>query len=535
MYFDPADNALDPATAALYWLEVTGGLVVLFLFVSLVYLVLTRGAAGIAAYFHEIAGMAKDVFTLSLRRIWALTRLTFIEAMRRKALAVFVVFGLLFMFFGWFTGGSREISPDQLKVYVSFVLTSITWLSLPIVLILCCFGIPEDIRLRSIHTVVTKPPRRLEIVLGRVLGISMIGWLVLLVMSTVGYIWILRQTPAASQSLLACRVPVYGSISFLDRDGVPGKAGINVGDIWAFRSFIEGASKARARWTFRNVSASMLDAEGNLNLENSFTAFRSHKGDMTRQLYYDIKLFNPETNLSHTTAPQTVNENRSKKDKIPRMLTADGDNEKHDLLKDFLTKDGSLNVEISCLDHGQYIGMARPDLFIRMPDRPFLVGYFKAVFGVGLTIILVAMVGVAASTIVKGPIATLLTFVLFIIAGKRSHDFMDQLVDGRFQGGGVLESVYRLVTHMGPTVPLPENPAFKFMQLFDLSLLRFLWLCKQVIPRMKYFNMNEFVANGFDVPMETSVLPCLMITAGYVIPCVMLGYFALRVRELESK
>jgi hypothetical protein len=256
---------------------------------------------------------------------------------------------------------------------------------------------------------------------------------------------------------------------------------------------------------------------------------------MTRPLYYDIKIYNPETKLSHTTSPQTVNEFRTKQDKIPRSLTADGDDAKHDLLKDFVTKDKSLNVEISCLDHGQYIGMARPDLFIRMPDRSFLTGYAKAVLGIGLTIILLTMIGVAASTIVKGPIATLLTFVLFILAGKNSHEFMDQLVSGEFKGGGVLESIYRLVMHLGPTVELPANPAFRIVQFFDSLLTLFLWLCKQVIPRLQYFNMTEFVANGFDVPMDVSILPSLLVTAGFVLPCVMLGYFVLRVRELESK
>ena len=73
------------------------------------------------------------------------------------------------------------------------------------------------------------------------------------------------------------------------------------------------------------------------------------------------------------------------------------------------------------------------------------------------------------------------------------------------------------------------------MRLFDSVLTSFLWLCKQVIPRLQYFNMSEYVSNGFDVPWNASVIPSLLITLGYLIPCVLLGYFALRIRELESK
>lgn len=534
MYFDPAENSVNLVEWLIAWLLVCGGLTFLVLIVSFLNLLLSRGVRGVQQFFSEIASIIGDIFSLSPRRIWALTRLTFLEAYRRKALAVFVVFALIFMFASWFMGDRNAMTPDQIKVNISFVLTAISWLTLPVVLILCCFGIPEDIRLRSIHTVVTKPARRLEIVLGRMIGISLIGCVVLGGMSLIGRFWIVRQVPDSLQPLLTCRVPVYGFIRFLDREGQPAEAGINVGDIWAFRSYIEGATKARAQWKFPNMSEAMLQPDGNLHLENTFSAFRSYKGDMTRQLFYDIRIFNKDTNLSYTTDPESIIENRKKLDKIPRKLTTP-DGVQHDLIKDFVSNDGALYLEVSCVDREQYIGMARSDLYLRMPDRTFEVGYFKAVLGIAMTIILISMMGVAASTIAKGPIATMLTFVLFLLSGKRTHEFMDELVSGRFKGGGPLESIYRLITHMGPTTDLPDNPAFRIFQIIDQGAVNFLWLCKQIIPRLQSFNMTEFVANGFDVPFDVSILPSLLVTSAFFLPCVLLGYFALRVRELESK
>ena len=534
MYFDPNEYLLNPIISVLNWVVVVGCLTFVVLFVSMINLFATRGAKGIGIFFDELGEMASDLFHLSPRRIWALTRLTYTEAIRRKALAVFVVFGLLFMFAGWFMGDTKEIKPDQVKVYISFVLTTISWLTLPVVLILCCFGIPEDIRLRSIHTVVTKPARRVEIVLGRMIGIWLIGCLVLSVMAVVGHFWIVRQIPAESQPLLTCRVPVYGAnIEFIDREGNSARAGVNVGDIWAFRSYIEGATKARAIWIFKNVDESFLDSEGNLNFENSFSAFRSYKGDMTRPLFYDIKFFNPAKNLAYTTDPQPVNEFRHKLDKIPNKVTVD--DVQYDILKDFVNEKKELLVEVSCIDREQYIGMARSDLFIRMPDRPFWMGYWKAILGISLTLLLITMIGVSASTMVKGPIAAVLTFVIYFLSLKDNHQFMDQLVFGRVEGGGFLESVYRLVMHMGPSQELPANPAFSVVKFFDWMLNNFLWLCRHVIPYSQYFNMPEFVSNGFDVPWDTSILPSLLVTSAFIIPCVLMGYFALRIRELESK
>src|SRR5437868_4976656 len=120
---------------------------------------------------------------------------------------------VLFLFAGWFLADVTADADLQVKNYVSFVLRTISWLILPVALLLSCWGLPEDIKARSLHTVVTKPVRRHEIVLGRILGFAGIGMLVLGVMSIVGYLWISRELPDSMQSQLTARVPVYGEIS----------------------------------------------------------------------------------------------------------------------------------------------------------------------------------------------------------------------------------------------------------------------------------------------------------------------------------
>ncbi|HUQ71774.1 MAG TPA: hypothetical protein VM165_19750, partial [Planctomycetaceae bacterium] len=539
MDFDPAPFYLLPAVIG--WVIVCSVSLLLVMGVSFLAMLASRGGRGVVLWGNELGGMVSDIFSISPRRVFALAQLTWREAIRRKALLVFVVFAVLFMFAGWFLQSSDLSAELQVKVYITFVLRAISWLILPVVLLLSCWGIPEDIKQRSLHTVVTKPARRLEIVLGRMLGFSTIATLVLVVMSAVGLFWINRQLPAEAQQYLTCRQPIFAALHFIDRDGNPSAKGINTGDIWEFHSYIEGATKARAVFTFTNLHAGILDSEGNLRLENRFQAFRSHKGDMRRPLYYQYVLINPDTGLRVPISLKTVNEFRGRTDVIPRALPkieeaaapakgADAAPKSHDLIDDVISKKevvdpktgqlmypaGSMVVEVLAVDPGQYLGMARPDLFIRTPDRPFWVGYVKAAFGIELMLLMVVMLGVTASTFVKGPVATLVTFC-FIIVGQTAREFMYKIVyNSEANGGGVFESIYRIVAHMNPTTPLPEGPATQAMKFVDGIMLNGLWLVAQIIPSFEFFSRSlTYLANGFDVRFDSAVLPGIAVTLAY--------------------
>ncbi len=242
------------------------------------------GAGGFPVFLRGLGDFVKEIFSLSPRRIWALTALTLKECVRRKALLVFVVFALLLMFGGWFLPESAERAELEVSNHIAFVLTTISWLILPVVIFLSCWGIPEDIRIRSLHTVVTKPARRVEVVLGRMLGYGTMAVGILVLMGAFGYVWIQRQVPddlkgigEGSSNLLTCRVPVYGEqFYFLDRQGLPSRTGLNVGDTWKFRSFVEGNSRSRAVWMFNKIRPENIG--DNLRLESRFEAFRTVKG-----------------------------------------------------------------------------------------------------------------------------------------------------------------------------------------------------------------------------------------------------------------
>ncbi len=523
MGFNPEPYALLPAFA--YWVVVFATFLVIALVVSLIVASIIHGAADgpVAVVLRLRAGLV-DLTHMSLRRILAITSLTFKEAVRRKALLVFVVFALLFMFAGWFLSDTNARPDLQAKVYITFVLTSISWLVLPVALLLSCWGIPEDIRLRSLHTVVTKPVRRGEIVIGRMLGYVAIVTAVLGIMAVVAYVWTKRHVPPEA---LVCRVPVYGDLTFTDRKGNPTEKGINVGYIWEFRSYIEGATKCSATWTF-DVTPELRKLD-ELVLESRFESFRTHKGDMKRGLLCRVLV--QKGDLRVPVKIFEVAEFAQNLIVVPRKLSHEG--KTYDLFDD-LTEDGKLKIVIVCLDAGQYVGMAKSDLFIRMPDRPFISGYSKAIFGTWLMMCLVVMVGVTASCFVKGPVATLATLG-FVVVGQGFREFMGKLVTGQELGGGPFEAWYRLLTHMNLITRMPDTLLTSIIKGLDGAILRCLWVAENIVPNFRYFRFTPYLANGFDVPWSAALLPCVAVTAAYVLPCILIGYYSLALRELEAK
>ncbi|MSR56574.1 MAG: hypothetical protein EXS05_02740 [Planctomycetaceae bacterium] len=550
--FNP--TAFDLAAGLLRWLIVMSG-VMLIVGISLTLMSLVAvGKTGPLMVVGQIRDGFIDFLGTSPRRVWALTVLTFREAFRRKTLVVFGVFAVLFLFAGWFMSGVTTDPTLQFKAYVSFVLRTISWLILPVVLLLACWGLPEDIRARSLHTVVTKPVRRQEVVLGRIFGFSMIGLLVLAVVGIIGYVWIVRQmgqTPAMRAQLVA-RVPIYGykDVLFLDKEGRDKdergeilKAGINVGDELPFRSFIEGSTQARAIWNFENFSADRLD-QGRLIFESSFQSFRTHKGNIEKGLLCQLTLVNVEKNIRVPLQPFIVDEFRRNTydvtEKNQKGLT-DLAGRPVNLAKDLL-HDGKLRVEVACLSSQQFLGMARPDLFIRLPDKNFASSYFKSLFSIGLMVITVVVLGVTSGCFVKGPVATLLT-AFVVIVGRMARSFMEEVATGdykdnpqfKMQGRGILDSLIRIPTHKSPTVALDDNWINKTVQLFDNLELAILWAVHQVFPDLGTFDTTEYTANAFDVPFYESLLPSLAVTVGFCVPLILIGYYSLKLRELEAK
>lgn len=176
------------AQAPKYWLLPMLLLVLIVAAFGFLIVLLRRGFNGSGKSFSEGLGRSFfDIAAFSPSRLWAITRLTIKESIRRRVVVIGVVFLLVLLFAGWFLDPNSE---NPAKLFHSFVLTMSTYLIMLLALFLSSFSLPTDFKMKTIYTVVTKPVRSSEMVLGRILGVALITSVILLFMGLVSYAFV---------------------------------------------------------------------------------------------------------------------------------------------------------------------------------------------------------------------------------------------------------------------------------------------------------------------------------------------------------
>ncbi len=131
-----------------------------------------------------------DLAKISPQRIAALSWLSVKESIRHRiVLVVLIIVILVLLFAGLF------LDPDNAhpaKLFLSFALMVTGWPVLLFVTLLSPWSIPTDIENKTIHTIVTKPVRASEIVLGRMIGFTVMATGLLLVIGTINYGFVYR-------------------------------------------------------------------------------------------------------------------------------------------------------------------------------------------------------------------------------------------------------------------------------------------------------------------------------------------------------
>ncbi|MEX2113613.1 MAG: ABC transporter permease [Pirellulales bacterium] len=532
-----------------------------------------------------------DLFSMSPRRILALSWLAVQESLRRRVLVGFAVFVLILLFAGWFLDTQ---STDPASLYLSFVLTATTYLVLLMALFLSAFSLPTDIKNHTIYTIVTKPVRPGEIVLGRILGFAAMGTVLLALMGLISYVFVIRVLnhthdvevaslkaapndtsgarvgrTAANQNhrhtvtlqsdgtgstdvvqghwhevdevvdgdetsyvvspprdLFNARVPAYATnLRFKDRTGKGSDKGINVGNEWTYRSFIEGATLASATWTFEDITPERFP--DGLPIEMTVRVFRSHKGDIEKGILGSLVLRNPRTGRTSAGINFEAKDGYIDSRTILPELTDPSGNRIN--LFDDLVDEGELELQLQCLDMEQYFGVAKPDLYLRARDASFALNFVKSYVGIWVQMLLVTSFGVMFSTFLSGAVAMMATLAALVLGFFTQ--FIYGVAVGTVEGGGPVEAFVRLITQRNVTTELEPGLPRNVVQALDNVFMFFMQSVTSLLPDFRHFSDVDYVAYGFDIPLN--LLGMQIVSAlGYLIAMSAIGYFFLRTREV---
>jgi ABC-type transport system involved in multi-copper enzyme maturation permease subunit len=607
----PIDSRLfQPETWGFLW----GAMAICFLLLIVapfIAFVITSFQYGPAEAFYYVAramfsAVTEDLPRFSLRRTLAVARLAIQEAIRNKVLIGFAVFVVLLLFAGMFLDVKNS---NPARVYLSFVLGTTNYLVLLMALFMSTFSIPNDIKNRTIYTVVTKPIRAGEIVLGRTLGFLAVGTVMLLAMGLISYGFVraglshdhaLAVADLTEVTLedgktkvrrgetsfdnhhrhvvefgegeskgrtnvvnghwheveivgdkvqigppkgdLIARAPVFGALVIHDRDGKVVPKGINVGNEWDYRGFIEGGppggnSKAAAIWTFEGVTPETYP--NGLPIEMTLRVFRSYKGDIERGVLGEIVVINPDPAAPVKRSGPILFESKeyvADYRVIPRELnseTGSGSEGKIDLFNDLVTSDGKVSIEVRCVEPAQYFGVAQADLYLRPADSTFELNFAKAYLSIWLQMLLVTSLGVTLSTFLSGPVAMMAT--LSAVGVGFFGEFVRGVATGAVHGGGPIESAIRILTQTNVMTEMDDMNVivFRVIQGMDGVLMRVLQAATYALPDFTRFDTVMFVADGY------SIFPALVgqqvtMALVYFAVVTIVGYFCLKTREIAA-
>ncbi len=518
-----------------------------------------------------------DLAKLRFNRVYAIARLSFQEAVRNRVVWVFLGVLLLQLFPSrWWFGGKAE---EELKNIIDVSTRFNNVLLIAVGLLLSAFSIPNDIKTLTIHTIVTKPVERFEIVLGRFFGyvglitIALIG----ITLVGVGLIYAGNIEREAKQESQRSRVVNYGRLEFTSRKAGEDFKGTDVGKEDGYRLHIAGgpSSPYRAVWNFTKVNPDFGTKEKAVKLEFAFDIYRTTKGNEGQGVVCTFEIttwkWDPAREAEYNAEiakafgkPENITPDRKEDwEKISEIAQKYGRFEwrgqevfdyhtiafsiPDSFFKNALegkpnrndsplgvTSDGTPNlirVSVKCETPSQFIGMARWDLYFIEAEGAFIVNYCKGAFGLWLRTLIVIAIAIAMSTYLAGVVSLISAFKVFLLGFFL--DFIASIAVNKNDGGGAFESFYRLVRNEVTAKELEKTTAVSAILAGDSIYRWFLRRIYNVIPNVDRFGWSDYVAQGFSIPGDMILINCVSGLA-YTLPWLVAAYYLMRAREIAA-
>lgn len=532
-----------------------------------------------------------DLVSISPRRILALAWLAVQESLRRRVLVGFAVFLLILLFAGWFLD-TKSTAPVTL--YLSFVLTATTWLVLLMALFLSALSLPADIKNKTIYTIVTKPVRPGEIVLGRIIGFAAIGTLMLVVMGLFSYVFVARVLNHTHEVEIASLKSVPNDSS----GSRTGRTSLNQNHRHELTVDADGnGSTDIAQGHYHNITARTVGDKVTYEMgppEDLFTArvpayatslrfkdrtgqgsergisvgnewkYRSYiDGGTLAAAVFTFSDITPERFPKGLPIEMTIRVFRSYKGEIEKGIlgslilrnpkTGRTSQIENFRAKDFYIDSRFINRKLTDqtgkpIDlYDDLVADGQLEIELQCLDDQQYFGVAKP------DIYLRARDASFTMNFIKSYIAIWVQMLLVTGFGVMFSTFLSgpvammatlativmgffkqfvlDVAHGAVLGGGPIESSIRIFKQQNLTVDLEPGLATDVVKASDRV---FMWVMERItslLPDFRRFDDVDYVAHGFDIPPEV-VLVQVFTALGYVAAVFAIGYFFLRTREV---
>ena len=360
---------------------------------------------------------------------------------------------------------------------------------------------------------------------------------------------IIKLSPAVGY--FRARVPLYAeTLYFTDRAGESNRTGINVGKEWSYRGFVDGgtslvrSSLSEARFDFKNLKEDRFTQTDIIPLEMTLSVFRTYKADIQRRVIAGIQFQSIPKNaeqddvwiselLDFETNEYTVQTLPIPRKLAGRIVSPDGKLKgvgEYDLFNEY-AKDGNVRLKLTCRDLNQYIGVARADVYFRAGDEVYWGNFLKGYVGIWCQMMIIIAMGVALSTFLNSPV-TILGTTSIIIVGFFT-DFIRKMLSPDAFGGGPIESLIRVVTQQNMVSSLEAGVMTTILKFTDQFLAGLMAAVTYLAPDFATLNFSEYLTYGYAIDSQR-ILVALVTTFGFCLGLTILGYFALKIREIAK-
>ena len=122
-----------------------------------------------------------------MRSIWAVAKNTIKQALRMKTAVVFIILLLILLsLMGINATGDGKLK-GRLQTFVSYGLSLISLLLCLLTIVISVYSVTSDIKQKQVYTVLTKPIRRYQFLLGKIVGVVLLDVVLLVIFSVVIY------------------------------------------------------------------------------------------------------------------------------------------------------------------------------------------------------------------------------------------------------------------------------------------------------------------------------------------------------------